>query len=61
MAVQLYLEYAAHTLKNETTLKVGGFRMLTLIETALAQGPWFVVALLSLLIAYEAVRGKKGP
>jgi hypothetical protein len=34
--------------------------MLTLLDKALSQGPWFVVAMLSLLIAYEAVRGKKG-
>jgi hypothetical protein len=37
--------------------------ILSLLKSALGVGPWFVVSLLSLLIAYEALRilrGRKG-
>ena len=58
--MERYLEKRPLESETAITLIQVGFPMLILLEKALTNGPWFVVALLALLIAYEAVRGKKG-
>lgn len=58
--VERYLEKGPTESETAITLIQVGFPMLNFLDKALSNGPWFVIALLAPLIAYEAVRGKKG-